>query len=206
MQLARVIIPADGQRRGKLGSIRPFPTQERMSMDATSAGSYRIFTSLIVVLGALVFLSSTALASCPKGWHASPYTGVCSRYDDDKPVSCGGACDYCAGRRGAHPNETGGPTAGCKDCLPGIVCISCVRKAGCLDPNAPANPGAVNTTPSAGQSTYTPIHRLKIKPSSDTSGSQGAPPCLPPHILYNNGNCGCPSGLTGANCGELVVH
>ena len=37
-------------------------------------------------------------------------------------------------------------------------------------------------------------------------GGAGSAPCDPPHIRYNNGTCGCPSGLTGANCDEIVVH
>jgi hypothetical protein len=189
-------------------------------MGATSTGGYRIFISLIVGLGTLVFLSSSGLASCPKGWTAYKYGNGqrCELYSGGKPVLCQHKCDYCGGVRGAEPNETGGPAGGCKSCSKFSVCTTCFRDPDCIDPgrsdtvikpghpNGPVINPVQNTTQSAGQGTYNPIHRLKIKPSSDASGSQGAPPCLPPHILYNNGNCGCPSGLTGANCGELVVH
>ena len=82
-------------------------------MDATSAGSYRIFTGLIVVLGALVFISSTAGAGCPKGWivtWAVPGQKFCALNspDDYKAVSCMGACDHCNEYRGAGRGELGG--------------------------------------------------------------------------------------------------
>ncbi len=180
-------------------------------MGANSTGSYRIFTGLIVVLGALFFLSASAGASCPEGYYADHDEGYCwpklnnRKSNGAHAVNCSGPCDRCGSARRVVLGEIGGPAGGCKTCSHDSVCTVCGKVTGCLDPNAPAKPGTVNTTPSAGQ-TYNPIHRLKIKPSSDASGSQGASPCLPPHILYNNGNCGCPSGLTGANCGDLVVN
>ena len=32
------------------------------------------------------------------------------------------------------------------------------------------------------------------------------PDCMPPHIEYDNGVCGCPEGTKGADCEVLIVH
>jgi hypothetical protein len=41
---------------------------------------------------------------------------------------------------------------------------------------------------------------------SSPTGGAGSEPCDAAHVRYDNGTCGCPSGMTGANCDEIIVH
>ncbi len=81
----------------------------------TSTGRYRIFTGLIVVLGTLVFLSSTALASCPKGYRF--HNGYCTRdletETETGQLNCSGPCDECTDMQPARADQRGGPAGGC---------------------------------------------------------------------------------------------
>jgi hypothetical protein len=51
-----------------------------------------------------------------------------------------------------------------------------------------------------------PNNRPIEVPDGKPQPPPGPPPCVEPHIRYKDGTCGCPSGLRGEFCEEIIVH
>lgn len=46
----------------------------------------------------------------------------------------------------------------------------------------------------------------RAKPPASNPGGTPLQPCASWQVRYANGTCGCPSGMRGAQCDEIIIH